>query len=150
MKTYPTWEAICKAAERAGGHRPDAIAPAVCFDLILWDDITGELWTETHIAADYDDFRQFHDCVHCAGTAWDGHLTPDDIVSSIAAATCPDIGGNDTPANCPCNPTGIPMCHKLPLCRHAQTVKRHIQSRSRCNNRPDANTPQQRKPSRDE
>lgn len=125
--TYPNWNKIREIAENAGGHCPDAIAPATCFDLILWNESNGELWKETHIASDYDNFWNFHTDVHVAGIAWNDHLTADEIISQIASTTCPHMTLDpQTPANCPYSETGMPMCDIPPLCRHADKIKRDI------------------------
>lgn len=125
--TYPSWNKIREIAENAGGHRPDAIAPAVCFDLILWDENDGELWKETYVASDFDNFRKFRDGVNVVGIAWDGRLTANDIISRIAQTTCPHLTGDpQNPGACPYSEMGMPMCDVPPLCRHADKLKRDI------------------------
>lgn len=125
--TYPSWNKIREIAESAGGHRPDAIAPAVCFDLILWDENDGEIWKETYVASDYDNFWNFRDGVHVAGVAWNECLTANNIISRIASVTCPHITLDpQTPADCPYSESGIPVCDMPPLCPHADKLKRDI------------------------
>lgn len=126
--TYPSWNKIREIAESAGGHRPDAIAPAVCFDRILWDEANGELWIETRIASDFDNNVQYHDGVHCLCAAWNEHPTADKLISEMAFTTCPHFQNTtyENPGECPCSESGMPVCDMPPLCRHVNALKHDI------------------------
>lgn len=125
---YPTLKRLEEIAQTAGGHLPDAIAPAVCVDWILWDDSTGEVTVTTRIASDDDNIAYYPDNIRLIAKAWKNAVSVDELIAGIASHTCPYMTA-DYDYNCPCNKYGYGMCKTLielgePLCEHEQHVKR--------------------------
>lgn len=120
---YPNYNNIAHLAKTSGGNPPDPISGTTVFDAIYWDAEDGKIWKSSVLASDIDNtiiWRKTIFQIALVGTK----ITADEIISRIASYTCPSLQG-ETP-RCTANEYGIPQCHRLPLCKHARTVKAEI------------------------